>query len=740
MARAPGDGAPVRPPSSSNTRPTPSKEESEQSKSASEQEDTAETSEGESEKIGLMSCMLVLTLFTMIVFVVMTLNYGAQRRPVSTGPPGHEVTKGRPAGSYWVKFAMHPTAESFPWMKGCSTPACLAIRHRLLGAIEPFMNPCRNLNFFSCSVADRRSLVEQEENAEEASGGTDTWVPSFRAPQILARGRAPRIRAGGQPLRDIMIHTCYMYSESLRDSLEVVQKTTQYFNLYYPNVVPDPNEDPIARMMQLSLEYGLHPIVSFVRRFRYTRDPSEPFDLQIDITERAKHYFRYWSGRLSAGFYNKTLVPLGQKPEDKDDLTVGDMLISEIVKEEVDPVTNETHEGVLEAMKIAELANYTEEDMTADRWKELLVLYGRSKFELRDIVFANRRALAVLGHFARSNESTAMRRMLAFHLGLLLLDPKDSITKESVCKKYADEALIFPGGVMPITLTEFEIPVERLRKVAIMMASIMDTLVAITREAGNVRQNRKDLGLALDYPASAKKKDSVYLLDGVDGTEHHYLYVWLRELRIRHAQPPLVQAALESMSLAGDRPLRLYQRFRPPYFYEDGLTAYNYATLGQILAQGAVAEMSSGTSPSMEAAKARWRTFWNKRAATDFNAAYCLQATRRKGFMEHPVAPLNESAESGVPLQRVMGARLAYLAWRRLPGSGSHGLPKLYLAPKVLFFVQHCILGCARMGSMGTDMPDDGCAVLMRDWGSIAESIQCKREQLYLPMQRCRYI
>ncbi|XP_037512188.2 uncharacterized protein LOC119388890 [Rhipicephalus sanguineus] len=314
------------------------------------------------------------------------------------------------------------------------------------------------------------------------------------------------------------------------------------------------------------------------------------------------------------------------------------------------------------------------------------------------------------------------------------------MTKESVCKKYADETLIFPGGVMPITLTEFEVPVERLRKVAIMMASIMDTLVAVTQEPGHVRQNRTDLGLALEYPDSAVKKNSVYLLDGVDASKHHYLYVWLRELRIRHAQPPLVQAALEAMRLAGDQPVRLYQRFRPPYYYEDGLTAYNYATLGQILAQGAVAELSSSNSPGMEAAKARWRTFWNERAATDFNAAYCLQATKKKEFMERPVAPVNESAQSGVPLQRVMGARLAYLAWRRLPGSGSHGLPKMYLAPKVLFFVQHCILGCSRMGSMGTDMPDDGCAVLMRDWGSIAEAIPCKRDPLLLPVQQCRYI
>ncbi|XP_049271238.1 uncharacterized protein LOC125758259 [Rhipicephalus sanguineus] len=80
-------------------------------------------------------------------------------------------------------------------------------------------------------------------------------------------------------------------------------------------------------------------------------------------------------------------------------------------------------------MKIAELANYTEDDISAARWKELLVLYGRSNFELDDVVYANRRALAVLGHFARSNESTAMRRMLAFHLGLLLLDTKESVIK-----------------------------------------------------------------------------------------------------------------------------------------------------------------------------------------------------------------------------------------------------------------------------------------------------------------------
>ncbi|KAL3245448.1 hypothetical protein MRX96_046937 [Rhipicephalus microplus] len=380
VAAQPSGSSDAVPPSASSVSEnvalveTPSKDESGASKSASEQDDTTE---GADEKVGFVACGLILTLFVMIVFVVMTLGYNAIRQRITTAHPDKtEAPKREPgSGSYWVKFAMHPTADAFPWMKGCTTPACLAIRHRLLWAIKPFMNPCKNLNFFSCSVGNRRTLVEhREQNLQEASvAGADTSGQSFWAPQSLAHGRAPRVKSGGQLLRDIMIHQCYLYSESLRDSLEVVQK--------------------------LSLEYGLHPIVSFVRRFRYTRDPSEPFELRIDITERAKHYFRYWSERDSAGFYNKTLVPLDQKPEDIKELTAGDSEISEIVKGEVDPVTNETIEGGIEVMQIAELANYTEDDISAARWKELLVLYGRSNFELDDVVYANRRALAVLGTF-----------------------------------------------------------------------------------------------------------------------------------------------------------------------------------------------------------------------------------------------------------------------------------------------------------------------------------------------------
>ncbi|XP_065289001.1 uncharacterized protein [Dermacentor albipictus] len=762
-----------------------SEEEQDESKNSSEQDDTEATSETADVKFGVMLCMIVITLCILIGVVVITLSYRSQEsfqvlttspvlpkiedfevseKPTNKSSQPGEPEEGKRRLPYLVRFAKHPSANTFPWMEGCSTPACLAIRHRLLGAIEPFMNPCRNLNYFSCSVGERRSLVDQEEEAvdegpgEAAVPGAERPVQFYRAPHRLVRGRGPRIQADGKSLKSIMIRTCYLYSETLRNSLDVLPNVTQYFNLNFPNVVFDPNEDPVERMLQLSLEYGLHPIVSFVRRFRYTRDPSEPFELQIDITERARHYFKYWNEHSSEGFYNKTLVPLGQQPTDKDELSNGDMLISEIVKEDVDPVTNETNQDILEQMNISALASYTEDNITADRWKQLLVQYGRSPFELHDEVYANRRALAVLGHFARTNERTSMRRMLAFHLGLLLLDPKEQViklmnglrkyesasatqlTKESVCKKYADETFLFPGGVMSITLPEFEIPVERLRKVGTMMANIMDSLVAIGRQPVRARHNITDLGPAFDYPASAMKAGSVYLLDGVDSTENQYLYVWLRELRIRHAQPPIIQAALEAMRHAGDQPVRLYQRFRPPYFYEDGLGAYNYATLGQILAQGAVQELASATSPDMEKVKAHWRTFWDKRAATDFNAAYCLQANRQKAFMEPPVASLNESAMGGVSLQRAMGARLAYFTWQRQRGSGSEGLPKLYLAPKVLFFVQHCILGCSRMGPMGSDTPDDGCAVLMRDWGSIGERVFCKRDALNLPQQRCRYI
>ncbi|KAK8757830.1 hypothetical protein V5799_004537 [Amblyomma americanum] len=224
-----------------------------------------------------------------------------------------------------------------------------------------------------------------------------------------------------------------------------------------------------------------------------------------------------------------------------------------------------------------------------------------------------------------------------------------------------------------------------------MVAAIMETLSSITNPAPSKEQNRTTKGLALEYPASARSGESIYYYAGADTVKQDFLYVWLTELRMRHVQPPLVQAAFEALRRAGDMPTRLFRRFRPPYFYDGGTEAYNYATLGQF-------------------------------------------------SHEHPVAPLNESTMTGMPLMRSMATRLAYLTWQRLPGSSKERLPGLFLAPKVLFFLQHCALGCARGGPMGTANPDDRCAVLMRGWGAIGDHIPCRHKVPHEDLSRCRHL
>ncbi|XP_077507989.1 uncharacterized protein LOC144119166 [Amblyomma americanum] len=612
---------------------------------------------------------------------------------------------------------------------------------------EPVQRPERLLLQRSTIASSRRQAgIDNEEDDDEEQ------APYHHAPYAMAHNLA-RAHPQETPLKSVMNFLCVRYGFKLNSSLADVKAFTGYFKLNLWQLREEPTEDVLARMLQLSLEYGLHPVVSFVRHFRYARDPSEPFELQIDISERAREFFQQWDSLRRRRFYSNSD---DFDVRDARPMYYGDKEMAEIIQQDVDPVSNETFPDTLEPVKISELENYTDGNITADRWKELLVEYGRSPFHLYDEVQANRRALALIRHFSSGNP-LVMRRQLSWHLTLLLLAPKRAvinlmnrvlngtkdfreITREGVCQKMADRALLFPGGVMNIDHPEHRVPVERLLKVAAMVAAIMETLSSITNPAPSKEQNRTTMGLALQYPASARSGESIYYYAGADIVKQDFLYVWLTELRMRHVQPPLVQAAFEALRRAGDMPTRLFRRFRPPYFYDGGTEAYNYATLGQLLAEGAVQELASGGSSDAENQRRRWFAFWKTRVSADFSAAYCVQASVQKFSHEHPVAPLNESTMTGMPLMRSMATRLAYLTWQRLPGSSKERLPGLFLVPKVLFFLQHCALGCARGGPMGTANPDDRCAVLMRGWGAIGDHIPCRHKVPHEDLSRCRHL
>ncbi|KAK8757831.1 hypothetical protein V5799_004538 [Amblyomma americanum] len=99
------------------------------------------------------------------------------------------------------------------------------------------------------------------------------------APYAMAHNLA-RAHPQEIPLKSVMNFLCVRYGFKLNSSLADVKAFTGYFKLNLWQLREEPTEDVLARMLQLSLEYGLHPVVSFVRHFRYARDPSEPFELQ----------------------------------------------------------------------------------------------------------------------------------------------------------------------------------------------------------------------------------------------------------------------------------------------------------------------------------------------------------------------------------------------------------------------------------------------------------------------------
>lgn len=116
-----------------------------------------------------------------------------------------------------------------------------------------------------------------------------------------------------------------------------------------------------------------------------------------------------------------------------------------------------------------------------------------------------------------------------------------------------------------------------------LMASIQDAAVQVLQPNGSASTLHKfSVSHITGFPQSAWSSGQFapFWVFGELGAG--FLRDWLSTLRSWHALPPIVQAHL--LLLAGVVPVDayFYKYFQPPHFYEDGLAAYNFASLGQV--------------------------------------------------------------------------------------------------------------------------------------------------------------
>ncbi|KAK8759510.1 hypothetical protein V5799_002858, partial [Amblyomma americanum] len=185
------------------------------------------------------------------------------------------------------------SASSANSPQNCVSSDCATIRSSLLKMLGRQVDPCRNYNTYVCDSSD--GLDDLPQPVELPRRGT-----LVEDVQAAREKRLHAVREGaveGQSTFTALRDLCAVYGDVADAELSDAMTFLSVFklNLLASGEGDEEDEDPLYRAMQLSLEFGVEPLLSFQRVFEYVVDASEPFRLEIGVSAHARDFFSDWS-------------------------------------------------------------------------------------------------------------------------------------------------------------------------------------------------------------------------------------------------------------------------------------------------------------------------------------------------------------------------------------------------------------------------------------------------------------
>lgn len=634
----------------------------------------------------------------------------------------------------------------------CNTSLCRHMKDWFDATVGSQADACKERNTFLCheSVAfpNFDSIVVKPVAATEANGTEEATVGVRRATS----------EADGQELMNSCIEYAWNPGEGVQDVLSFLQ----HFNLDLRRMKDDPTEDPLQRMLQLSLDYGVDAPVSFSLKYDVTAEAPGPFTVEITLNPEVREFVNALHSLEEDevdDFYQYLLAHYALV----DDANVTEQLMD--ADEEIAEFVNVTAAAPsrLLRMSIADLFNTT--GISTGRWEQLFARFGLSKDGVNGHVTVDQPALELVAYLSRPAETLARRRALAWHVLRYLVGAKADVvaalnwtrgvedvpgklavmpTPESKCRRLVERLSGVPHGVLDFFEGKNAVPSATVLDVTGFMAELQGAVasifkgsatngspvaaeavsapspttsatsqVALLPDSRRLEADHEHLFAALEGPRKSTNGTTLQRPVGAGGS---FPRRWLRRLRAWHSLPPLAQALLPAMTSAVsvDSPVAF---FRPPFYVPGAPPAYNLAALGQVIARALAHELIERRRAD-PAVGERWRSFWESSDAADDDSIYCLRTGHNKNDTWRQ-RRLNESEiGDAARLREALGSRIAYLAFQRnrrsaaaagggavrRPAAADH-LPGVNLSSKQQFFVMHCALGCAMGGDRGRALP-----------------------------------
>ncbi|KAH7949617.1 hypothetical protein HPB49_012789 [Dermacentor silvarum] len=528
----------------------------------------------------------------------------------------------------------------------CDSPQCGKLKEWLEEVVASQADPCRERNTFLCNA----SLTLPSWDATTGKSTLHERTPrTFISASASEEGAITEDHSSKEKngLSEIS-KACLRYAWNPEEGVEGILAFLSHFKLDLRNMAEDTTEDPLERMIELSLGYGLDVLVSFSLDYNVTGDIFHAFDVQINANSELEEFF--WSvGSLNEeavdDFYQLLLrrYALVEDSEIVQHLQEADADISDILN-----VTTES--GTRAKTSIAELAKAT--GVTTGRWRELLGGYCPTQSTCNDYVVTNERALALVAYVAQAGGGLRMRRLLAWHVLRYLVGPKADVL--AVLNHTGLESDLQEDYDVAVSLRMDAVSTQSIVSVANFMVHFQNAVASVFKSPLNNRSGGATRNVTKQHDGVIPVGNAREHLDSgrgdpfaaFTGIEKHngdtndqqlalkgssFPLLWLRRLRAWHALPPLLQALLPVMaSLVHIK--RPNDFFRLPYYDIRALAAYNFAALGHVVAR-AMARKLDEPRRNDKSKGERWQRFLDRTEIIDSSVTYCAEATRNEARM-----------------------------------------------------------------------------------------------------------
>ncbi|XP_075559790.1 uncharacterized protein LOC142591351 [Dermacentor variabilis] len=389
----------------------------------------------------------------------------------------------------------------------CNTSLCRHMKDWFDATVGSQADPCKEWNTFVCQA----SVAFPSFDSSPAKHVATTEENRTDDPTVAQKHATSE--ADGQEL----MMSCLKYARNLAEGVQDVLSFLEQFNLDLRRMVDDPTDDPVQRMMQLSLEYGVDTPVSFSRKYDVTAEASAPFTVQITLNPEVNEFVNALHSLEeddADDFYQFLLAHYALV----DDANVTEQLMD--ADEEIAQFVNKTAaagSGQPFRMSLAGLANstgistehsfcmsvITDSDFlvrAAVRWRWLFSRFGLSKQGVNEHVTADEPALALVAYLSRPEERLAMRRVLAWNVLRYLVGPKADVvaalnrtraaedvpdkdaampTSETKCRRLVNRLSGVPHRVLDLFDGKAAVPAAAISAVTGLMSQLQDAVASI---------------------------------------------------------------------------------------------------------------------------------------------------------------------------------------------------------------------------------------------------------------------